>query len=179
MYSKLVYYTLLGLILFSLFFLSQARVLAQDYVLPYPGFMPGHSLYEISEVVDKLQEWWSFGNLAKFKHHLAVSDKKLIEAKTLAEYKQYLLAVKAIGSYEHHLLYANKSLSDAQNESKDISQKRTVFKSAISKHREVFERLKSEHPKEVFWNPEKGESKTIEMEKIINRAIELGKECGG
>lgn len=180
MYSRLVHYTItIFFITFLLFSFAPSKVLAQDYVLPYPGLMPGHPLYKASEIVDKLQEWWGFGNFAKFKHHLELSDKKLIEAKTLAEYKQYLLAVEAIEIYEYHLRLANDFLGEAQNEGKDISEKQAIFKNAIAKHREILERLRSEHPKEIFWNPEKDESQTIELEKVLNRAIELGKECGG
>lgn len=165
--------------LISLFLtFSTTVVFAQaEYVLPYPSFMPGHPLYKASSLVDKLQEWWSFGSLAKFKYHLDMADKKLVEAKTLFEYKQYLLAVNAIEAYEYHLRRANNFLGEARIEGKDISQKKAIFKSAIAKHREILERLKEENPKEFFWKPEKEKPQTIEIENILNGAIELGKEC--
>ena len=157
--------------------IATGNVSAQEYVMPYPGFMPGHPLYKISETADTVQQWWSFGSFARFKHHLALADKKLIEAKTLLEYKQYFLATKAVTNYEYQLRLANKFLGEAQNEGKDISEKKVVFRNAITKHREILERLKYESPKEVFWNPEREVPQTIEIEKILNKAIELGKEC--
>lgn len=67
-----------------------------DYVLPYPSVMPGNKLYRITRIVDQLKKYWYFGNIAQIKYHLGLSDKYLVEAKTLFEYKQYLLATDAL-----------------------------------------------------------------------------------
>lgn len=176
MFNRLIHYTLVGLTTLILTILFAAKVFAQGYVLPYPGFMPGHPFYKISNFIDQLQEWWSFGSFAKFKYHLAMADKKLIEAKTLFEYKQYLLASQALPQYESHLRKVSFHLRQAQNESKDISEKRIVFGKAITKHKEVLEQLEKELPENFLWVPEKAQPQTIEIKRILERKIEIGRE---
>lgn len=171
-----MHHTLVGLTTLILTILFTAKVFAQGYVLPYPGFMPGHPLYKISEIVSQAQEWWSFGSFAKFKYHLAMADKKLIEAKTLFEYKQYLLASQALPQYEDHLRKTNFYLRRAENEDKNISEKRIVFEKAIAKHREVLMRLRQELPENFLWVPEKAQPQTIEIKRILEKELEVGRE---
>ena len=92
-----------------LYFFPVIGAFAQgDYVLPYPGAMPGNRLYTISKIVDYIQSWWSFGNLSQFTYQLSMADKKLVEAKTLFEYKQYLLASDGLARYQSHLKKQDK-----------------------------------------------------------------------
>ncbi len=51
---------------------------ASSYVLPYPGLMPGHRLYPIKQVFDRVYQVFVFGNFAKHKYELGLADKKLI-----------------------------------------------------------------------------------------------------
>lgn len=161
--------------LMLLFFLPQ-KTFAQEYVLPYPGFMPGHPLYKVSELIDNMQEWWSFGSFAQFKYQLGLADKKLVEAKTLFEYKQYLLASQALSDYEKYLTKAGFYLNRAAEENKNVTEKKRLFRSAISRHKELFERLNQDLPASFLWQPEKSESRKIEIREIISGAIKSGKE---
>jgi len=163
-------------VLLWIIFFTPASAFAQEYVLPYPGFMPGHSLYKISNIVDKLQEWWSFGDFTKFHYHLNAADKKLVEAKILFEYKQFLLASESLQIYEKHLKLANNYLSTAVANGKNISQNRRLFTSAILKHSEVLEKLKLNLPERFLWSPEKESSKMIEIRIILTDAINLGEK---
>lgn len=176
MYSRLVHYTILTLFVGFLFFLLPIKIWAQEYVLPYPAFMPGSPFYRVQEIIDKLQEFYSFGSLAKFKYHLGMADKRLVEAKTLFEYKQYLLASQAFPNYEYHLKSAYAFLVRAGKEGKNTSEKRVVLKSAINKHREVLQELINKLPESFFWNPEKAKPQRIEIRKIIDRALNIGRE---
>src|SRR5450759_4493421 len=88
---KIVFFAFLLSLIFS-----HSSLVYADYVLPYPSYMPGSSLYKVSRVVDRLKFYWSWGNIAQIKYHLALSDKYLVEASTLMEYKQYLLGVDAL-----------------------------------------------------------------------------------
>lgn len=152
-------------------FFTPAPALAQEYVLPYPGFMPGHPLYKVSQIIDQIQEWWSFGSFSKFKYHLASADKKLIEAKTLFEYKQYLLASQAINSYVHHLDNASYYLNQAGNENKNITDKKMVFSAARAKHLEILQQLKTNLPAEFLWLPEKAKPQPLKIRELIESAI--------
>ena len=170
---------LLALYIFSFFVLTEKVFAQSDYVLPYPGVMPGSRFYMLSQAIDYLQNWWSFGNLSQFTYHLSMTDKKLVEAKTLFEYKQYLLASQALANYQSHLKTAGFSLRNAKDEKKDISQKQVHFLNAIEKHKEVLEKIKSEAPSIFIWQPERENPTTIEIHDMILKAIELGKTYSG
>lgn len=167
------------LLFFSAFLCTETAAFAQEYVLPYPGYMPGNALYNLSSLIDRIEEYWSIGSFSKFSHHLKMADKKLVEAKTLFEYKQYLLASNAISSYELHLGLANTALDQAQREGKNISEKRRLFKSAISKHRSILENLREELPAEFLWQPEKEIPQILVIREILEQALRRGEEYNG
>lgn len=110
-------YIVLGL----MFFLIYTPVFA-SYVLPYPSYMPGHTLYRISRTVDELKRWWYWGKIASAKYHLALSDKYLVEAKTLFEYKQYLLALDALArsDYQFSQITPSPVPGDARNAHREV-----------------------------------------------------------
>lgn len=166
-------FCLMVYLLLSYFILFPSRVWAQEYVLPYPSFMPGHPFYNIQNFIDTIQEFYSFGSFSKFKYHLGMADKKLVEAKTLFEYRQYLLASQALPQYESHLRRANYYLGQAKNEGKNISQKSKILKNATAKHRQVLERLEKELPEQFLWQPEKDKPQVIEIKKILNEAAKV------
>lgn len=176
MYIKLVYYILVSLVFIQMSFFVASGVWAQEYVLPYPSFMPGHPFYKVQNIVDKIQEFYSFGSFAKFKYHLEMADKNLVEAKVLFEYKQYLLASQVLPQYEDNLRKAGYYLGKAKNEGKNISGKEVIFKKAITKHKEVLMRLKQELPESFLWVPEKAQPRTIEIKRILERNLETGRK---
>lgn len=137
--------------------------------------MPGSHFYILSQVIEYLENWWSFGNLSQFTYHLSLADKKLIEAKTLFEYKQYLLASNAIPKYEDHLTRAKTALEKAKKEGKDISQKKALFIAAIAKHKEVLEKIDIDTPPVFIWQPERVNPIPIKIHNLLLKAIELGK----
>src|SRR3989338_9208325 len=100
-----------ALLIFLYVFLFSPIVSAAEYILPYPSIMPGNRLYSLLQLKDAFMNFWYFGDMAKVKYNLALSDRYLIEAKTLFEYKQYKLATNSLKkSTEHYvlaLLYEN------------------------------------------------------------------------
>jgi len=159
------------------FFFQQPSFAESDYILPYPSLMPGHRFYKILEIIDWIRGAWSFGSFAQFTNRLSLADRKLVEAKTLFEYKQYLLATDAISFYKRHLCKAADALKRAKREGKNITEKKKLFVAATLTHKQVLERTKEEHPPEVVWKPERGEHKIIAIGQVIERAIMKGKEC--
>lgn len=160
-------------IVFMIFSNTLSKVHAQEYVLPYPGFMPGSSFYKISQAVDKVQQLWSFGNFAQFSYHLGLADKKLVEAKTLFEYKQYLLANYALCQSDHYFGQAIIFLRAAEGEKKNISGKRKILQDAAKKHIEVLNLLGSQVPETLVWQPEKEEPISLSLQNSINTSIDL------
>ena len=147
-----------------------------EYVLPYPSAMPGNKLYGINRVVENISRYWSFGTIAGFKNSLRYSDKYLVEAKILFEYKQYLLASVALERSNHYFQESEKFLTESQKKGKDISEKKTVLSDAAEKHIEVLAYVQSTIPENFKWTPEKGSSTYLDLEKQILNSISLRDE---
>ena len=171
MWLKGVKGVVLGLFLLS----TTPRIVLADsaYVLPYPGLMPGNKLYKIEQAFDQLYRPWVFGNFSRHKYELGLADKKLVEAKVLFEYRQYLLAVRALTDSDRHFQKAVYYLDQAEKEGKDISQKTTNLQAAAGKHREVLQRLKEQLPEEFIWRPEKGEATELNLKLILEEAMRI------
>lgn len=173
MYNKLVYYTLVIFIFIQLFFPLAGSALAQEYVLPYPSFMPGHPFYKFRLVLERVQEIWSFGNFSKFSYSLRQSDKYLIEAKTLFEYNQYLLATKALEKSNEYFAKTSVFLEAARREGKDTREKTMLLMQAANKHKEVLGELISVVPVEFNWQPEKREATVLRIKSALEESIKI------
>lgn len=164
-------------ILLLLFEIFTVRVFAQSsYVLPYPSFMPGSPFYKINLVKEEILKYWHFGNFSHFKYNLKQSDKYLVEAKTLFEYKQYLLAVNALEKSDFHFSKTKPSLLNAKREGKNISQNRNILHEASLKHVEVLLKIEREIPETFVWQPEKKKPTTLYLSKEIREAIDIRKK---
>lgn len=161
------------LVTFSLMVLTPSCLAASDYVLPYPGPMPGNKLYQLEQVIDRLSRYWAFGNFSRHQYERRLADKKLVEAKTLFEYRQYLLATEALEESSHHFENSLVFLEKAENQGKDISQKLTTLKSASEKHQEVLTDLKAELPEKFDWRPENDSSITLNIGQLIDQAVSI------
>lgn len=164
---KILILVSLLIIHYSLFI---ASVSASDYVLPYPSFMPGSKFYRLHQVWEKVQSYWHFGNLCQFKYHLQLSDKYLVEAKTLFEYGQHFLATQALKKSSHHFAKTPLFLERAAQEGKDISQKQAILKNAGRKHGEVLNELLINLPEEIIWQEEKKESQRLAIKELLEGA---------
>jgi len=160
------------------FLLFPLPVFAESsYVLPYPSFMPGSTLYVLHGVLEKFEKYWYFGNFSKFIYNLKLSDKYLVEAKTLFEYKQYLLGSKALEKSKTYFVAAYRSLGEAKKEGKNISQKEQLLKEAVGKHIEVLMQVKGIVPQYFKWTPEKDRSEELFLWKQIDEGVEIRKNC--
>src|SRR3989344_5659903 len=90
------HFGLASLFLIFLFIFAEQCIAESIYVLPYPSSMPGNKLYKVHLFLESLEQYWYFGSFGQFKYSLKESDKYLVEAKTLFDYKQYILANKAL-----------------------------------------------------------------------------------
>ncbi len=158
-------------ILFSLFVLP--RVAYASYVLPYPSYMPGNKMYRVTRLMDRMKAPFYFGNLSSFRYHLALSDKYLVEAKTLFEYKQYLLAVDALKRSDKEFSDVPQYLQKARKEGKDIRAFESLYNEAAQEHTRVLKSLLSTLPESFEWSPEKVASTTLSLKDMINTSIAL------
>ena len=163
---------LISLLLVELGFLSPT-VRAEEYVLPYPSAMPGNYLYKLKLIWEKVQEFWSFGNFAKFSYNLKESDKYLVEAKTLFEYNQYLLATKALKKSDEYFSKIPVFLEAARKEGKNTENKKTLLGLAAQKHKAVLGKLLGELPPEFNWQPEKEKPTLIPIRDLLENSIRI------
>lgn len=151
----------LGSFIVFLVVLFLPRPAVAAYVLPYPSFMPGNKLYQVSRLIDEVKRYWYWGNLSSYRYYLGQSDKALVEAKTLFEYRQYLLAVNALKRSNAALQHIPDSLKGAE------------FIEAMEEHKKVISKLLGELPEEFIWRPEREESQTLQIHEELNRALFL------
>lgn len=166
---------------FMLFFIQclfpQFVFAESSYVLPYPSFMPGTSLYKFHIILESIERYWYFGSFGQFIYNQRESDKYLVESKTLFEYKQYLLAMQALEKSDHYFIQANRWLSKAGLEGKDITEKRKIFQNAAKKHGEVLKETKKQVPQAFIWSPEKDKPKELLLWQTLDAAIAIRERC--
>ena len=168
--KKIAYFLLL--ISYCLFFIPSVNA---AYVLPYPSYMPGNKMYRISRVVDQLKKYWYFGNIAQIKYHLELSDKYLVEAKTLLEYKQYLLGVDALKRSDVEFQQLPDFVAKAEKENKNMKNFISLIIEAATMHISVLSTLESTVPMQFIWTPEKEKPTELNLKYIVHSSIEIRK----
>lgn len=173
-YSYSMRLLITSLLLFLFLSIFSVSVYAQsDYVLPYPPAMPGNSLYKLRLLSEAVNKYWSFGDFAQFKYNLNQADKYLVQAKTLYEYKQYLLGYQSLEKSNSFIKEADRWLRSAQKNNKNTSEKEKILISALQKHREVLLELQNTIPETVEWRPENGQASSLELKKQIVDSIKI------
>lgn len=151
---------------------APSRIFA-EYVLPYPSAMPGNKVYKISRVIDQIKKYWSFGSIAQTKYTMNMADKYLIEAKTLFEYKQYLLAFDALERSDKEITTISKQIQRGIKEKKNMSLVVTSLKEEMSTHENLLTKLQRELPPEFTWTPEKVSSTVLSIHERLMISINL------
>lgn len=175
--TKFLFTTLFCLLLaLSLFVKSvSAFDMSSGYTLPYPPQMPGSIMYKVRLLEEKIQSFWNFGNYASFQFNLTMSDRYLVQTKTLLEYKQYLLAREALQTSDTYFKRIMPPVVQAAKEGRDVSDEKNLLVAASRKHIEVLEYLKDDTPMTVEWVPEKTKSTTINFNDLITKSINMRK----
>lgn len=144
-----------------------------SYVLPYPSTMPGGIAYKLHGVWEELMKFWYFGTFGQLKYNLARADKYLVEAKTLFEYKQYLLGYQALKKSDSYFSKTLLLLKKAKVENKDIGQNRKILAEAALKHMEELAKLQKVVPQDFLWQPEKSAPTQLPLASSIQSSINL------
>ncbi|KKQ96295.1 MAG: hypothetical protein A3C27_02455 [Candidatus Levybacteria bacterium RIFCSPHIGHO2_02_FULL_39_36] len=165
--------TLIYLFLLASLFLVTAKesFAVSSYVLPYPSVMPGNIFYKLNLIQDELLRFWYFGDFGKFHYNLKQSDKYLVEAKTLFEYKQYLLAHKALLKSDLYFKNLKPILTKAKEHGKDTSEKNVLLAFASEKHIEILTKLRIEVPQVFEWKPEGKKPKNLKLMESLGESI--------
>lgn len=141
------------------------------YVLPYPSAMPGSFLYKLNLIQEELLKYWYFGDFGQFKYNLSQSDKYLVESKTLFDYKQYLLAHRALLKSDSYFKKIGPVLTQARKNNKNTADKEKILKEAAQKHIEELMKLKSALPSSFEWKPEKEKPQILKFHEEIEKSI--------
>lgn len=163
-------------ILFLLLISNSFIFASSSYILPYPSAMPGNKFYKLRLVVEQIEKYWYFGNLSQFKYNLSLSDKYLVEAKTLFEYNQFLLAYNSLQKSDSYFPKAQESLLLAKKEGKNIDDKEKILHSASEKHQEVLRFLEKDLPEVYAWMPEKEKPSTLKIRNAIENSIRIRRQ---
>ena len=165
------------LIVFSFYIISLSPAhgfdMAKNYTLPYPPLMPGSIFYKIRIVEEKLGKVWNFGSFAQFQYNLSLSDRYLVQARTLIEYQQYLLASEALMKSDTYFQKTLPNLSQAITEKKNILDEKELLRHAAQKHIDVITMLKTETPKTFNWQPENSNATNISFVKMFETSIKI------
>lgn len=165
------------LLFFLLFKLFTFQVIAESsYVLPYPSAMPGNIFYKINIFKNNIFKFWYFGDFGKLNYNLKESDKYLVEAKTLFDYKQYLLGHKALVSSDIYFKNIKQFLVLGKNNGKNISGKEKIFKEAAEKHIEELRKIKNNIPESILWTPEKEKPTKLFLWESIDESVAIRQE---
>lgn len=170
------FFRVTAFLLFLFFVIIINRAYAEsNYVLPYPSIMPGSLSYEIHLLYENISKYWYFGGFGQFGYNLKMADKYLVEAKTLFEYKQYLLGHKALRKSDFYFSNIRPNLIKAEKDNKDIVQKKSVLKEAARKHIEILIEMEIDTPDIFNWEPEKTLSTNLYLKRDIDNAINIRK----
>lgn len=118
-------------------------------------------------------KYWYFGDFGQFDYNLKYSDKYLVEAKTLFEYKQYLFAYSALKKSDQYFRNIELALQNAQKQNKNITKKQNILKSAVLKHVELLNSIKMITPDNFVWNPEKTAPTDLNLKEAIEESIKI------
>lgn len=162
----------LSLFLLTLIFSTPSLVFS-EYVLPYPSVMPGNKIYKVSRVLDQLKRYWSFGSITKAKYIMNMADKYLVEAKTLFEYKQYLLAFDALNRSDNEIIKLPSLIATGISEKKNMSLVVASIKEEMIAHERLLEKLQKELPLKFTWTPEKKASTELSIYDRLTKSIKL------
>jgi hypothetical protein len=133
--------------------------------------MPGSIFYKLNLIQEELLRFWYFGDFGQFKYNLSQSDKYLVEAITLFDYKQYLLAYNALSKSNQYFKKIKPSLESAERNGKDIIDKEAILTQAAQKHIEELLKLRQSLPPVFEWRPEKEQPRILNLHEEFDNSM--------
>jgi DNA-binding transcriptional MerR regulator len=116
-------------------------VLAQNETLSDPGLTPDSPFYFLEIIVEKIGNFFTFGDKAKAERMLALAEERLAEAKKMIEEGKREHAQKAFKRYQAHLQECEKRLERMENKGERIDDVVEKVASVTEKHIAVLERV--------------------------------------
>lgn len=166
-----LYIVILATIL--LLYMPKSSFAQSSYVLPYPSAMPGGVFYKLNLIKEEFLKYWYFGDFGQFHFNLKQSDKYLVEAKTLFDYKQYFLANTALQKSDRYFEKIYPNLLLAHKNGKKLAEKEKILKNAAQKHLEELTKIRNRVPSVFEWTPEKGRPTKLNLWENFDGSIKL------
>lgn len=114
-----------------------------EYVLPYPGLLPNHPLYQLKTLRDKILLFFTREPNKKAQINLLIADKHLVMGQLLWEQNDQNLSVKTLDTGEKYLLTAALQLTKLKNNNALPPGFSDKLELAAKKHEEVINKLAS------------------------------------
>ena len=144
-----------------------------EYSLPYPGILPGHPLYSIKMLRDRILRWFITDPIKKAEYDLLMADKRLNSGLFLLEKGKTDLAETTFSKGEKYLEQALDKAEEAQKKGKDTSTLMSKLSLAVLKHQEVLSEVLQKVPEPA----KKGIQNALEKsQKGIERVREVQKK---
>lgn len=141
-----------------------------DYPLPYPGILPGHPLYSLKMLRDRLMDFLIRDPLKKAEFLILMADKRLGAGKTLIESQKADLGQTTINKGEDYLIRAIETVKLAKEQGKDTSGLTVKLESSIAKHLEILGEVLQKAPEQAkpglqnaLQNSQKGYQRVLEL----------------
>ena len=120
-----------------------------DYVLPYPGILPGHPLYPIKMARDQFLGWLITDPLKKAEYNLLMADKRLNSGYYLIQYGKQKDGIVTISKGEKYFGIALEWAKTAKGKGIDTNPfKDQMIKSSL-KHEEILAELIAKGPMDI------------------------------
>lgn len=112
-----------------------------EYFLPYPGILPGHPLYPLKMIRDKIVSLFIIDPIKKAEYFLLMADKRVNAGKFLIDYNKISLGEPTISKGQNYLDQTLGLVEETKKQGKNVEDLISRLEKATQKHEEVLEEL--------------------------------------
>lgn len=139
MIKNTLFVILLGIFLFI------GTVQAQENYLPDPGMLPDHPLYFLKDWRETIGTFFTFGDIPKAERHLFLAERRIVEAKALADKDKLEFTKRALEQHREQLNRTLEKIEQAKQKGLDTDEILAKVSQATLRHQavliEVYERV--------------------------------------
>lgn len=120
-----------------------------EYYLPYPGILPGHPLYPIKMLRDRILSFFITDPVKKAEFYLLMADKRLNAGQFLVRYGKQQLGEQTMSKGEKYFIQAVDMTKTAGEKGKDIKPLVERMEKAALKHEEILTEIIEKGPSDI------------------------------
>lgn len=144
------------------------------YELPYPGLLPGHYLYPLKMMRDRVVEWLTFDRGKKIELMVLYADKRMAAAKVLLERGEEDLGVE---TGLKAMMYQERAISMIEKikaEGEDVGVWANSLERGTAKYRETWRGLVEKVSEKTRPRMDEYKDRANEHNKRLQRVLERG-----